>query len=177
MEKQIKNNMNRKGFTLVELLVVVAIIAILSTIGLVVFSDAQKNARDARRKSDIDAIAKAIESKRVPGAASYSNIVTTDFSSGAVPTDTTTSKYVIQAGASVIGDPTNWGTTVSGDTAAPSLPGTWVPIPADLTGITIAGSTYWKVCARLENSGSLTAVNNTSGNTANTHTYCKGSAQ
>lgn len=50
-----------KGFTLVELLVVVSIIAILAVIGMAIFSGVQKNARDARRKGDIDAIAKAME--------------------------------------------------------------------------------------------------------------------
>lgn len=50
-----------KGFTLVELLVVVSIISILSVIGIIVYNNVQKNARDARRKSDIDAIVKAME--------------------------------------------------------------------------------------------------------------------
>lgn len=53
----------KTGFTLVELLVVIAIIAVLSVIGITVFSGIQKNARDARRRADIDAIAKAFEIK------------------------------------------------------------------------------------------------------------------
>ncbi len=53
--------MKNKGFTLIELLVVIAIIAVLSTIGFAVFSGVQKGARDAKRRSDIDAIAKALE--------------------------------------------------------------------------------------------------------------------
>lgn len=85
-----------KGFTLIELLVVVAIIAILSTIGLTLFNGAQQNARDARRKSDIDAIAAALEGKRSPGTVSYSVIAGTDFSSGTVPVDSTTAQYCIR---------------------------------------------------------------------------------
>ncbi|MBI4038183.1 prepilin-type N-terminal cleavage/methylation domain-containing protein [Candidatus Daviesbacteria bacterium] len=50
-----------RGFTLIELLVVVSIIAILSVIGITVFSGVQKNARDAKRRGDIDAISKAME--------------------------------------------------------------------------------------------------------------------
>lgn len=49
------------GFTLVELLVVIAIIAILSTIGMVVYGNMNKSARDTKRRSDIHAIALALE--------------------------------------------------------------------------------------------------------------------
>ena len=73
------------GFTLIELLVVIAIIAVLSTIGFAVFSGVQKGARDAKRRSDIDAIAKALEVNRT--ATGYPNISSNWFSSGQVPYD------------------------------------------------------------------------------------------
>ncbi len=53
-----------KGFTLVELLVVISIIAILATISVTVFSAAQGGARDGKRRSEISSIAKAIESAK-----------------------------------------------------------------------------------------------------------------
>lgn len=48
------------GFTLIELLVVITIIAILSVMGMAVYGGLQKNARDAKRRTDLDAIAKAL---------------------------------------------------------------------------------------------------------------------
>lgn len=53
---------NSRGFTLVELLVVVTIIAVLSAIGLTVYSSAQKSGRIAKRVSDLSAIRTALES-------------------------------------------------------------------------------------------------------------------
>jgi general secretion pathway protein G len=51
----------KSGFTLLELLVVISIIGILLAIGTVAYSSAQKKGRDARRKSDVKAMQKAME--------------------------------------------------------------------------------------------------------------------
>lgn len=49
------------GFSLLELLIVIAIIGILVSLGTVSYSSAQKKGRDSRRKSDLRAIQNAWE--------------------------------------------------------------------------------------------------------------------
>jgi general secretion pathway protein G len=52
---------NKKGFTLVELLVTMSIIGVLAAIGLGSFNTAQVRGRDAQRKSDLKQISHALE--------------------------------------------------------------------------------------------------------------------
>lgn len=53
------------GFTLVELLVVIALIAILAVVGVAVYRGVIASARDTKRKADIASIAKALEQYRL----------------------------------------------------------------------------------------------------------------
>lgn len=62
----------RLGFTLIELLVVIAIIGILTSFVTFAFTDSQKKSRDSRRKSDLDAIKKALILAKQDTAGSYS---------------------------------------------------------------------------------------------------------
>lgn len=53
-----------KGFTLIELLVVVAIIAIISVVAIALFSNAQQDTRDGKRKAELEQIANVLEINR-----------------------------------------------------------------------------------------------------------------
>ena len=51
----------QKGFTIVELLIVIIIIGILATLVLVTYSGVQAKARDSKRQTDIDAVDSHLE--------------------------------------------------------------------------------------------------------------------
>jgi len=53
-----------KGFTLIEILVVITILALLIVIGAISYSSVNKKSRDARRKSDIEQFRSALEMYR-----------------------------------------------------------------------------------------------------------------
>lgn len=59
------NYRKRAGFTLVELLIVIVIIAILAAISIVAYRGMQERARDAMRHSDISAITKALQMYKI----------------------------------------------------------------------------------------------------------------
>ncbi|MBU0579115.1 type II secretion system GspH family protein [Patescibacteria group bacterium] len=50
----------RTGFSLIELLVVTTIMIVLTTIGLVSYAQSTRNARNAKRKSDLEAVRQAL---------------------------------------------------------------------------------------------------------------------
>lgn len=99
-----KNSINHFGFTLLEILVVIGIIAILVGLISTSYSTAQKKARDSRRKTDVKQIQSSLEQYysicgyAYPNAVSTNNpIICTSPSTAimpTVPTDPQTTPYV-----------------------------------------------------------------------------------
>ena len=65
--------MNNKGFTLIEMLVVVAIIGLLSSTILIGLGNARTRARDARRISDLRQVQNGLENYYVENRQAYPN--------------------------------------------------------------------------------------------------------
>ncbi|HSX42165.1 MAG TPA: type II secretion system protein [Candidatus Saccharimonadales bacterium] len=63
--KSLISNHARRGFTLIESLAVIAIIGILLALGTYVYAQAQAQARDAVRKSDLNQIAQAFSARQL----------------------------------------------------------------------------------------------------------------
>ena len=74
-----------KGFTLLEMLIVIGIIAVIITITAVSYSTAQKKSRDSRRKTDLKQVQSAMEQYYSICGYQYP-LSTTGTDGGAVPT-------------------------------------------------------------------------------------------
>lgn len=86
---QLSNRFKKmKGFTLLELLVVISIISILVAMGAVAFSTAQTRGRDSKRRSDVQQMQKAFEQYYAQNG-TYADCATmaTDTMPGGLPTD------------------------------------------------------------------------------------------
>ncbi len=130
------------GFTLIELMIVIVIIAILAAIAATVYTNVQKNARDSKRRADLDAIVKALEVNKT--STGYLALATAQFSSGGIPTtDPLGYSYCANSVASTQpADPAAW-TAVSGCPAGFGTVGATNP-PA---------GTSWKICTTGETIG------------------------
>ncbi|PIR58360.1 MAG: hypothetical protein COU70_01305, partial [Parcubacteria group bacterium CG10_big_fil_rev_8_21_14_0_10_35_15] len=83
-----------KGFTLVEILVVVTIIGLLTSIAAVSYSQFLKQSRDAKRKADLEQIRAALEMYRSNNDAYYPGTMTGDCTNAVYNIYTTPVKYI-----------------------------------------------------------------------------------
>lgn len=99
----------QNGFTLVELMVVIVILAILAAAGMTIFRNATSSARDAKKKADVQALANAFEKGYDGGKGTYpvgidytgsdtTKVSKLDFTGGEVPKAPDGQEYYIQMG-------------------------------------------------------------------------------
>ncbi|MBU2543013.1 type II secretion system GspH family protein [Patescibacteria group bacterium] len=73
---------SKLGFSLIELLVVATIMIVIATIGLVSYSQATRNSRNAKRKSDLEAVKQALvlyrnDNSQYPSGTNFTSMLTT----------------------------------------------------------------------------------------------------
>lgn len=145
----------KNGFTLIELLVVMVILGILTSIGLVSYGSARKQARDTQRRNDLQQTRNALESfssarggdvypsRTICTAADFNSLCSPDlvgFIDGcpADPTNTGNYRYVY----------------CSNGTGGGSLTGTVYIL---LVKLEASSTNWWEVCSNGK-SGALTTV-------------------
>lgn len=75
----------KNGFTLIELIVSVTIIAVLTVAGVISYGGASKKSRDSRRMADLEKIRIALELYRQDVGSSYPSSGATNLTSALVP--------------------------------------------------------------------------------------------
>ena len=126
-------NIKNQGFTLVELLIVIVIIAILTVVSLVAYNGLQNQAKTSAAKSTVDSVAKKAELYNTEEGKYPSKI------SVLTGADTKKSYYIAAANVTELGSDTFGSTT-------PTTTVKYVPCPdtGDATGATISYYDYSK---------------------------------
>jgi prepilin-type N-terminal cleavage/methylation domain-containing protein len=127
MKESMKKNMiKQRGFTIVELLIVIVVIGILAAITVVAYNGIQGRARDTHRTQDLKNIAKALELHKTAYGTYPSAVVTPNAGGWEVSHDGTNATNFLSALITtktilkVPVDPQNSGTVVNSDSLDPS---------------------------------------------------------
>lgn len=145
---------DKHGFTLIELMVTIAIIAIISLIGVIVYNNVQQGARDARRREDINAIAAALEVAKDNESGIYSNVPYSVLPTNDFTNDPSGVRYCFSSSSTstVPAEPSSWK-----DRATCPAGYSFIPAPNNIGNIA-----SWRVCALLERGASLIFCRNNS---------------
>lgn len=138
-----------KGFTLIELLVVVSLIIILTGISVGVYYDTQRNARDTRRKEDIQSIATAMEAHFVNGA--YQALSASWFNNLDLPKDPLHDENEIGCGSNALASEKRCWYCLKGSSRPPDFCANGLDYYINSTPSTFDFSA-WTYCANLETS-------------------------
>ncbi len=151
------------GFTLIEILVWIDVIAILSLVGTVRFLYIQQQARDTKRKEDLNAISKALEVNI--NSTGYIPLSSGQFASGLIPVENNTGRipqYCIAY-------------TTANETAPPNSilswpsanqcfnmdwPGAAIVALTPISSYPANGTHAWKLCTLLEDNITIFCLTN-----------------
>ncbi len=97
----------RRGFTLIELMVVVAIIGILAAMAMSVFTGATAKARNAKLKGNVKAMQAAVEQTYNQTTGVYGTVTSANFATGTAPTDVTVTYNAGSTAYCIISDALN----------------------------------------------------------------------
>jgi prepilin-type N-terminal cleavage/methylation domain-containing protein len=147
-----------KGFTLIELLVTIAIIAIISVVAVALFGNIQADARDGKRRAELESLANALEVNKTSGGGNYNPILAAQLAGSTFPGASTTATdpqgypYCVAGNATstpptAISALTGWATTLACPAGYTVMSGTQPP----------ATTVSWTLCTRLENKGTPVA--------------------
>ncbi len=142
MNFKIKNSKVQQAFTLIELLVVISIIGILIALSIFSLQGARETSRDAKRKSDLEAIRSGIEIYK-----SDCNNYPTSLSSplvgdGSISSCPATNTYISQIPIDPISPNSDYGYSSDGLTYSICAALEKAPTPAmDVTGCGSCGAT------------------------------------
>ncbi|MDD7795767.1 type II secretion system protein [Clostridium sp. 'White wine YQ'] len=143
MTKAITTKRKKKGFTLIELIIVLAIMAILAAIAIPGFNAIRQNSRIKADKQSCEVIKKAVQTLVVDGTLTHTGTVTLTTASDLALVSGTIDSTDITALRGVLADvkaPTD--TTVTGNKFTVQITSTAVEVKTESDGVRTSSATF-----------------------------------